>query len=752
MSARIRVLSALSILTAAGTAFGIDVTRPFDFLVESSTNFPAAESGPNAIDNTARTKYLNFDEINTGFDVTPTGTGVVHYITIITANDAPPRDPTSFTLQGSDDGVSFTDIASGALTPAIDRFSISSSDRFENETSYSIYRVIFPTVRDSGGANSMQVAEVQLATKVDITSPDDPVSITLPDGAMTGPGEGVNSLFDNKLGTKLDVQVAGAGPTTVDITPLAGSTVVSGLSFFSANDDAVFTGRTPSNITVFGSNDGVQFNQIFTTAGGLLPATDNFQDQEFDFENSTAYAQYRIVFDPPFGGGDLQVGDLELFGTANSMAPANDNCNNATPISAGTTSGTTALASGTDITACGDGDAIDVWYSYTAAATGLVEFNTCDSATDTTLAVYSSCGGAALACDDNGCGAQSLIQLNVTSGSTYLIRVALLNSQTGSFRLTVNENPEVHDDVALALPYNFNGMVHDGEAGMPDNPDGYRSISDRGLIISNDADSIGYGTLLGLTGIHYSLVTQPGALDIVHLGDRNTTDNGNHVFDDIPDGDNIGIQPNWLPNTDQTGPQTVDLSSQNIVFTADTRVGILYQVSNGGGFFNWTLNFENGSAVLLCEAPDWFFDQSPGAPGFGVENQAQLGVFRGAENEDLASTGASLNVVEAITSTSRLSLDGFGDFTGQRLLSITFSDRTNTIAGYAFLAATVRDAEPTGPACACDFNNDTVLNSQDFFDFLNAFFMNQPSADFNHDDTVNSQDFFDFLNAFFAGC
>jgi hypothetical protein len=54
------------------------------------------------------------------------------------------------------------------------------------------------------------------------------------------------------------------------------------------------------------------------------------------------------------------------------------------------------------------------------------------------------------------------------------------------------------------------------------------------------------------------------------------------------------------------------------------------------------------------------------------------------------------------------------------------------------------------PACPCDWNSDTFLNSQDFFDFLTAFFTG--SADFNHDTFTNSQDFFDFLTCFFTGC
>jgi hypothetical protein len=62
---------------------------------------------------------------------------------------------------------------------------------------------------------------------------------------------------------------------------------------------------------------------------------------------------------------------------------------------------------------------------------------------------------------------------------------------------------------------------------------------------------------------------------------------------------------------------------------------------------------------------------------------------------------------------------------------------------------------PPPPPCACDFNLDSTLNSQDFFDFVSALLAGNVSADFNHDGTVNSQDFFDFLNCFFnppPGC
>jgi hypothetical protein len=54
--------------------------------------------------------------------------------------------------------------------------------------------------------------------------------------------------------------------------------------------------------------------------------------------------------------------------------------------------------------------------------------------------------------------------------------------------------------------------------------------------------------------------------------------------------------------------------------------------------------------------------------------------------------------------------------------------------------------------CAGDFNGDGSVTSQDFFDFLNAFFDGTAVGDFNADGFINSQDFFDFLAAFFVGC
>ena len=75
----------------------------------------------------------------------------------------------------------------------------------------------------------------------------------------------------------------------------------------------------------------------------------------------------------------------------------------------------------------------------------------------------------------------------------------------------------------------------------------------------------------------------------------------------------------------------------------------------------------------------------------------------------------------------------------------------NTLLGAGSTSLSARAVSPC-PTCRADFNNDGDANSQDFFDFLVAFFSGTPNADFNQDGNINSQDFFDFLVAFFAGC
>jgi hypothetical protein len=140
--------------------------------VATVNNFPAAEPPTAAFDNNTATKYLNFAELNTGVVVTPaSGSAIVRGLRLTTANDAPERDPLTFTIEGTNDanpstalGAAWSSIFSGdtGLATNPGRLTVGPSVTFPNATAYTSFRVLFPTVRNSTTANSMQVSEIEL--------------------------------------------------------------------------------------------------------------------------------------------------------------------------------------------------------------------------------------------------------------------------------------------------------------------------------------------------------------------------------------------------------------------------------------------------------------------------------------------------------------------------------------------------------------------------------------------------------------
>lgn len=242
----------------------------------------------------------------------------------------------------------------------------------------------------------------------------------------------------------------------------------------------------------------------------------------------------------------------------------------------------------------------------------------------------------------------------------------------------------------LSLDANFNGMVHPGEEGQPDAPDGFRSISDRALIVDDAAGSFDDFTSF-LSGLTYDVVNASGDLDILHVGNRNTVDNGNWAFDPTPDGDMIGVQPAWLSDPDQT--TVVQIVDPGIALEAASEIGLVYQISNGGGDFDVILGFADATSVTVTlNGPDWFgpFGGTPNPPGPGVGIQDNLGVdFSGAGSVDDGTPDATLVVSEAVISAADLLADLGFDVNGRLLTDITLGNASNTIAGHAVLAVTV---------------------------------------------------------------
>jgi hypothetical protein len=300
----------------SGATFAADITSPTDVIVGSSTNFPAGEAPNRAIDNRigapgtpnpSSSKYLNFDKLNTGFDVSPTIYEPIRGIAIITANDAPERDPTSFVIEGTLDGTTYVPVGSGTFPTTNSRFAIQQAG-FDNSEIYTGYRVRFPTVANEVAANSMQVAEVQLLRALDLTVVGDTVAAV---GGSTPVNEPVGNAFDGLVQTKyLNFGILNTGAT---IAPTGGEpTIVTGIGLISANDAAE---RDPTSYILEGSLDGTNFTQI--SAGTIAPFLQRWATQEIAFPNNDSYTSYRLTFPTVAGGSanSMQIAEIQLYGS-----------------------------------------------------------------------------------------------------------------------------------------------------------------------------------------------------------------------------------------------------------------------------------------------------------------------------------------------------------------------------------------------------------------------------------------------------
>lgn len=227
----------------------------------------------------------------------------------------------------------------------------------------------------------------------------------------------------------------------------------------------------------------------------------------------------------------------------------------------------------------------------------------------------------------------------------------------------------------IQLNCNFNGIVHSGEAGAPDAPSGFRSISDRALDFT-------FGVPSNSVLDNYVCVDQPGVMDIVYLGNRNTVDYhgfGGAAFDAVPDGDEIGIQPTWLTQVDQMHEQITPVSP-GIVLNGSSSAGVIFQISNGGGSFEVVFRFQGGaSQTATLTGPDWF------GPFNGQPN---IGSFPGLGLVDLADFSDDLLLTEGTVDLSA--------HAGQTLTEIGIRNQSNLNAGYAILAINVTTGEGGG--------------------------------------------------------
>lgn len=299
--------------TAGGTASG------------TSGNYPVNEPPSKTIDGDYYTKYLNFDELNTGVIVSGGNAAIpVTRMILMTANDASERDPASYTLEGSNNGTDWTAISSGGLALPTGRNVALSGDHtvysqsltFSNDTAYSYYRVIFPTVRNSTSANSMQIGEISLLS---LFNPGASVTELQPfvvgaygSGSYPG-GESPANAVDNDPSTKyLNFGKEGNGLTLS--APTGEFSLVTALTLSQAEDAPA---RDVTSFTLRGSTDGVNFFDIVTNQA-ISDGMGMYESDTVSFANTTPYRDYQFIVTglrSSSNANSFQFGELQLHGT-----------------------------------------------------------------------------------------------------------------------------------------------------------------------------------------------------------------------------------------------------------------------------------------------------------------------------------------------------------------------------------------------------------------------------------------------------
>lgn len=137
----------------------------------------------------------------------------------------------------------------------------------------------------------------------------------------------------------------------------------------------------------------------------------------------------------------------------------------------------------------------DVWYDWTATASGQGTVSTCTgTSTDTKVAIWplSTCpaDGASLACNDDACGLQTSVNWPITAGTSYTIQLGTFPGAAGgagTFDVTQGVPPPcgTYDD---GVTENALGLTAGGETGWLHNQE---------CLMTVDRIETAYGTPLG---------------------------------------------------------------------------------------------------------------------------------------------------------------------------------------------------------------------------------------------------------------
>jgi hypothetical protein len=191
-------------------------------------------------------------------------------------------------------------------------------------------------IEGAGASGVLYVDDIRLYPMIledvlpDITGPGDAVQGVPNDGVTTGgndngwpAGESPDLAIDDDTSTKFLHFKGNAEPTGLQVTPSVGATVVTAITFTTANDAVE---RDPVSFELYGSNGTIDGPYTLIASGDIVDFAGEASWPRFTknetpitFDNDVAYAHYQVLFATvrdPGSANSMQISEIELLGAA----------------------------------------------------------------------------------------------------------------------------------------------------------------------------------------------------------------------------------------------------------------------------------------------------------------------------------------------------------------------------------------------------------------------------------------------------
>jgi len=492
---------------------------------------------------------------------------------------------------------------------------------------------------------------------------------------------------------------------------------------------------------------------------------------------------------PRIRGGIIDIGPYEL--QQGSTQLPNDTCATAITITDGEHPGTTVGATRDGADTCRPTSSSgDVWYRYTAPCSQTLLLDTCGSSFDTMLSVYAgACGNLnQVACNDDSedrCPinpSSAALELPVVVGTTYFIRISGSGNQAGEFVLSsylqipTPNSCEQPRSIQSADTF-FNTVCENLELlvacpGGDTSPTAWLSyVAPADGVVTFDTCGSSFDTTVS------AFRGECGALIFLGCNDDTACSSSQvNSFLSLPVNAGATYRLCIGGYNGTRGEGNIRTAFTPVVASPLTNgsfeLGSLGTLPIGStAIQGWTVTHGGVDCFDGWQSADGQrsvdlqgLDESGGVRQTVATTPGQRYrlTFALAGNPDGGPALKSMNARAGKTAETFLF-----DTTGRSHQNMGWVDRSLVFvaaggateiefrsvdmpSSWGAVIDNVRLEEDTGNPCRADFNDDGGVNSQDFFDFIAAFFAGD--ADFNHSGATNSQDFFDFLTAFFAGC